>query len=70
MSPYLKMDYMEIDKRYSVLAEPTCCLSCGGAINYSQAAEGDICVDLGGGRGTDAISLTNLLPISRHRKKY
>ena len=51
------MNYSEIDKRYSSLAESTCCLSCGGAINYSGAAEGEICVDLGSGRGTDVIRL-------------
>jgi ubiquinone/menaquinone biosynthesis C-methylase UbiE len=51
------MDYSEIDKRYSALAESECCLSCGGAINYSEASEGEICVDLGSGRGTDAIRL-------------
>jgi len=51
------MDYSEIDKRYSDLAESTCCLSCGGAINYSEAKEGEICVDLGSGRGTDVLRL-------------
>jgi len=51
------MNYQEIDKRYSKLAESTCCLSCGGAINYSEAAEGEICVDLGSGRGTDVLRL-------------
>jgi len=51
------MDHSEINKRYSSLAESTCCLSCGGAINYSGAAEGEICVDLGSGRGTDVIRL-------------
>jgi arsenite methyltransferase len=52
-----KMDYSEIDKRYSILADSTCCLSCGGAINYSEAAEGEICVDMGSGRGSDALRL-------------
>lgn len=51
------MDYSEIDKRYSALAESECCLSCGGAINYSEVSEGEICVDFGSGRGTDAIRL-------------
>jgi len=51
------MEYVEIDKRYSTLAESSCCLSCGGAINYSGASEGEICVDLGSGRGTDAMRL-------------
>lgn len=47
----------EIDKRYSELADSSCCLSCGGAVNYSQAAEGEVCVDLGSGRGTDVLRL-------------
>ena len=51
------MNYTEINKRYSDLAESTCCLSCGGAINYANAKSGEICVDLGSGRGTDAIRL-------------
>jgi ubiquinone/menaquinone biosynthesis C-methylase UbiE len=51
------MNYKEIDKRYSTLAESNCCLSCGGAINYSGASEGEICVDLGSGRGTDVMRL-------------
>jgi ubiquinone/menaquinone biosynthesis C-methylase UbiE len=55
------MDYLEIDKRYSDLAESTCCLSCGGAINYSEAKEGEICVDLGSGRGTDVLRLAEIV---------
>jgi arsenite methyltransferase len=51
------MSYIEIDKRYSGLAESTCCLSCGGAINYSKAISGEVCVDLGSGRGTDVLRL-------------
>jgi arsenite methyltransferase len=50
-------NYTEISNRYSELAETTCCLSCGGAINYAKAGTGEICVDLGSGRGTDAIRL-------------
>jgi arsenite methyltransferase len=51
------MTYTEINKRYSELAESSCCLSCGGALNYAQAAEGEVCVDLGSGRGTDVLRL-------------
>ncbi len=50
-------EFREINKRYSELAETTCCLSCGGAINYSEPAKGEVCVDLGSGRGTDVIRL-------------
>jgi len=51
------MAYTEINKRYSELAESACCLSCGGALNYAQASEGEVCVDLGSGRGTDVLRL-------------
>jgi ubiquinone/menaquinone biosynthesis C-methylase UbiE len=52
------MDHSEINKRYSVLAESDCCLSCGGAINFGGAGINEICVDLGSGRGTDVIRLS------------
>ena len=48
---------VEIDKRYSQLAEQECCLSCGGAIDLSYPKEGEVCVDLGCGKGTDLIRL-------------
>lgn len=51
------MDYKEIDKRYSSLADSSCCLSCGGAINHTNVNPGEICIDLGSGRGTDVIRL-------------
>jgi arsenite methyltransferase len=51
------MSLIEINKRYSELAESDCCLSCGGALNYAKAQTNEICVDLGSGRGTDAIRL-------------
>ena len=51
------MSLIEINKRYSELAETSCCLSCGGAINYSEAMPGEVCVDLGSGRGTDVIRM-------------
>jgi arsenite methyltransferase len=47
----------EINKRYSELAESSCCLSCGGAIDHSEAGIGEVCVDLGSGRGTDVMRL-------------
>lgn len=53
------MNISEISKRYSVLAESACCLSCGGAINYAEAKTGEICVDLGSGRGSDVIRLAD-----------
>ena len=51
------MSEVEINIRYSGLAETTCCLSCGGAIDYSGANDGEVCVDLGSGRGTDVMRL-------------
>ncbi len=51
------MSYTEINKRYSELAESTCCLSCGGAMDYSAVSKGEVCVDLGSGRGTDVLRL-------------
>ncbi len=53
------MSHVEINKRYSELAESTCCLSCGGAINYSEPLPGEVCVDLGSGRGTDVMRLAD-----------
>ncbi len=54
------MEIKEINKRYSTLAESDCCLSCGGAMNYAEAQAGEICVDLGSGRGTDVLRLAEL----------
>jgi len=46
-----------INERYSSLSETSCCLSCGGAINHAKAEPGEVCVDLGSGRGNDVIRL-------------
>ncbi|NQT57916.1 MAG: methyltransferase domain-containing protein [Bacteroidetes bacterium] len=46
-----------VNLRYSKLAESSCCLSCGGAINHSKVAAGETCVDLGSGRGTDVLRM-------------
>lgn len=52
-----KSTAVQINVRYSELAESSCCLSCGGAINHAAAAAGETCVDLGSGRGHDLIRL-------------
>jgi len=52
-----QMSLTEINKRYSELADTSCCLSCGGAINHAGAKKGETCVDLGSGRGTDVMRL-------------
>ena len=49
-----------INERYSTLAESECCLSCGGAVNFGEISPGDICVDLGSGRGNDVIRMAEL----------
>ncbi len=51
------MKIKEINTRYSELAQTDCCLSCGGAINYAEPLIGEICVDLGSGRGTDVLRM-------------
>jgi len=52
------MNTEQIQVRYSMLAEDdNCCLSCGGAIDYSKVQLGETCVDLGSGRGTDVLRL-------------
>ena len=51
------MEIKEINNRYSELAESECCLSCGGAINYAEPKTGEVCVDLGSGRGTDVLRM-------------
>lgn len=51
------MNTVQINKRYSELAESNCCLSCGGAIDYAEPQKGEVCVDLGSGRGTDVLRM-------------
>lgn len=46
-----------INTRYSELSESACCLSCGGAIHHAHPMPGEVCVDLGSGRGNDVIRL-------------
>ena len=53
----LKMSTQSINERYSKLSETTCCLSCGGAINHADVKPGEICMDLGSGRGNDVIRM-------------
>ena len=55
------MSHIEIDKRYSELAESTCCLSCGGAIDLAEPQAGEVCVDLGSGRGTDVMRMAEIV---------
>jgi len=48
-----------INVRYSNLAHSNCCLSCGGALNHAQPKPGEVCVDLGSGRGTDVLRMAD-----------
>ncbi|MBN2530650.1 MAG: methyltransferase domain-containing protein [Deltaproteobacteria bacterium] len=47
----------KINNRYSGLADDACCLSCGKAVHFAQPNEGEVCVDIGSGRGTDVIRM-------------
>jgi ubiquinone/menaquinone biosynthesis C-methylase UbiE len=51
------MNTIEIAGRYAVLANDTCCLSCGDAAEKSEAKLNEVCIDLGSGRGTDVLRL-------------
>lgn len=51
------MEIKEINKRYNQLAESECCLSCGSAVDLSEPEIGEVCVDLGSGRGTDVLRM-------------
>lgn len=46
-----------IETRYAGLAESSCCLSCGSAVQHISAQPGQTCVDLGSGRGADVMRL-------------
>jgi len=51
------MDISSINVRYSELAVSDCCLSCGGAVDHAKPQIGEVCVDLGSGRGTDVLRM-------------
>jgi len=50
-----------VNKRYTELSDQECCLSCGGAINFSEVKNGEVCIDLGSGKGSDALRLANMV---------
>lgn len=60
MTEYQQVHLKSINERYTNLSQSTCCLSCGGAINYAAVKPGEICVDLGSGRGNDVVKLADL----------
>ena len=53
----LKLNVQSINDRYTNLSETTCCLSCGGAINHAGVRPGEVCLDLGSGRGNDVMRM-------------
>jgi arsenite methyltransferase len=53
-----------VQDRYGKLAESTCCLSCGGAVDYANAKPGEVGLDLGCGRGNDVIRLAEQVEAS------
>ena len=55
-----------IQTRYEELAESSCCLSCGVAASRCEPTEGQVCVDLGSGRGTDVLRLADKVGPSGH----
>ena len=60
MTEYQTIQLKTINERYSSLSKTTCCLSCGGAINHAGIKPGEVCVDLGSGRGNDVIRLADM----------
>ena len=50
-----------INKRYSNLADKSCCLSCGGAINHADIKESEVAVDIGSGRGNDVLRIAEIV---------
>ena len=55
-----------IQMRYDALAESECCLSCGGAVNAVDPKPGQVCIDLGSGRGTDVLRLAEAVGPTGH----
>ena len=55
-----------IQTRYGALAESSCCLSCGSAVSHISATQGQICVDLGSGRGADVLRMAELVGETGH----
>lgn len=60
------MTTVAIETRYGALAASSCCLSCGGAVELCDAKAGQVCVDLGSGRGTDVLRLAELVGPTGH----
>ncbi|HEY9855887.1 MAG TPA: methyltransferase domain-containing protein [Stenomitos sp.] len=46
-----------VTERYGELAQSSCCLSCGGAIDLATPKPGEVGLDLGSGRGLDVLRM-------------
>jgi len=55
-----------VQLRYGELAEAECCLSCGGAADACEPTPGQVCLDLGSGRGTDVLRLAEAVGPTGH----
>ncbi len=55
-----------IEARYGELAESSCCLSCGTAAALCKPLPGQVCLDLGSGRGTDVLRLAEQVGANGH----
>lgn len=55
-----------IERRYSELAGSDCCLSCGTAATRCEPKPGQVCVDLGSGRGSDVLRLAEAVGPEGH----
>jgi ubiquinone/menaquinone biosynthesis C-methylase UbiE len=60
------MTTQAIEARYGELATSDCCLSCGTAVGLCDAKPGQVCVDLGSGRGTDVLRLAEVVGPTGH----
>ncbi|MCB1190022.1 MAG: methyltransferase domain-containing protein [Leptospiraceae bacterium] len=50
-----------IQVRYAEEATTSCCLSCGGAIDYAKPEKGEVLIDLGSGRGLDVLKAARMV---------
>jgi ubiquinone/menaquinone biosynthesis C-methylase UbiE len=55
-----------VQLRYGELAEAECCLSCGSAAQACEPQPGQVCLDLGSGRGTDVLRLAEAVGPTGH----
>ncbi len=61
-----KSNIQAINVRYSRLAGESCCLSCGSALSFAKPQEGEVCVDIGSGRGFDVLRMADAAGAEGH----